>query len=283
MRLTRKQLLNLINKNLNESTRQDPKPPEEPGSSLPIASYLVYPNLTKVSKEQKNYLEKAKGFVFDSKEYLIATGFNLFWISYYVDENTFRPGTVEYTEYKQKSYRGLEWIFRTHDVDVFHNMEYDDEYSETMKPKYSVEEAYRRIENMMSKMHAHLNKHFKILSDPSITKHMGDGKSMNYSDERYQLLLPHDLDYHFNPSQADKIQADLRGSMNSTFDKDFKDDYKRMYLGCESIEQAPFPEAPSNYSEIAEAIKPDELNKYFKVREGNFPKLVIDQKIKELL
>lgn len=276
MRLTRKQLLNLINQNLNESTRQDPEPPKEPGSSLPIASYLVYPTLTKVSNKQRSYLEKAKGFFFDSKEYLIAAGFNLFWVNTYFDENTSRPGTADYAEYEQKSYRGLAEIYKTQHNEIFNNFDME---SKTIKPTYSVEAANQRIKNMVDNLHVSLDKHFKLLSDPKETKYIGDGKTTNYSNEKYQLLLPHDLDHYFNPTQADKIQAGLRSPIHSTFDKDFKRVYKRMHLGGESIEKTPFLLQLG----MPEPLKPDELNKYFKVSEGNFPQLVIDQKLKELL
>ena len=276
MKLTKKQLINLIKENLNESTRQDPEPPKEGDPILPIASYLVYPTLTKVSDKQRSYLEKAKGFLFDDKEYLITAGFNLFWISYYVDENTFKPGTSDYAEYKQKSYRSLVEIYESQHNEIFNNFDVE---SRTINPKYPAEGAYRRIESMMSKMHAHLNKHFKILSDPSIAKHMGAGESINYSSERYQLLLPHDLDHYFNPTQTDKIQADLRLPMHSTFDKDFKNVYKHMHLGGESIEKNPWIQ----HLGANEALKPDKISKYFKVKEGNFPKVVMDQTIKELL
>jgi hypothetical protein len=276
MRLLKSQLINLIKENLNESTRQDPTPPEETGSSLPIASYLVYPTLTKVSDKQRSYLEKAKGFFFDSKDYLIAAGFNLFWISTYFDENTFRPGTVAYAEYEQKSYRGLTEIYKTQHNEIFNNFDME---SKTIKPTYSVEAANQRIKNMVNNLHVSLDKHFKLLSDPKVSKYIGAGKTTNYSNEKYQLLLPHDLDHYFNSTQANKIQSDLRPPMHSTFDKDFKHVYKRMYLGGESIEKKSW----INHIGMPESLKPDELSKYFKVKEGNFPKVVMDQKIKELL
>ena len=276
MKLSKRQLINLINKNLNENTRQDPKPPEEPGSSLPIASYLVYPTLTKISNKQKSYLEKAEGFFFGNKEYLIAAGFNLFWVTTYFDENTFRPGTADYAEYKQKSYRGLTEIYKTQHNEIFNDFNME---SKTIEPTYSVEEAHQRIKNMVNNLNASLDKHFKLLSDPKVSKYIGAGKTTNYSNERYQLLLPHNLDHYFNPTQADKIQADLRPPMHSTFDKDFKHVYKRMHLGGESIEKKSWIQ----YAGMPESLKPDELSKYFKVKEGNFPQLTIDQKLKELL
>ena len=151
--------------------------------------------------------------------------------------------------------------------------------SKTIKPTYSVAEANQRIKNMVNNLHVSLDKHFKLLSDPKVSKYIGAGKTTNYSNEKYQLLLPHDLDHYFNPTQADKIQADLRPPMHSTFDKDFKHVYKRMHLGGESIEKKPFPMMLG----FPESLKPDELSKYFEVSEGNFPQLVIDQKLKELL
>ena len=278
MRLLKSQLINLIKENLNENTRQDPEPPKERDPGLPIASYLVYPTLTKISKKQLGYLEKAKDFVFGNKEYLIAAGFNLFWVTTYFPENPHSLGTQEYHDHDEdeRSYRGLTEIYKTQHNEIFNDF---DMKSGTIKPTYSVAEAHQRIKNMINNLHASLDKHFQLLSNPKVMKRIGSGKSINYSNERYQLLLPHDVKRYFNPTQADKIQLDLGQPMRSKFDKASKHVYSQLNLGGESIEKKSW----ITYTGVPESIKPDELSKYFKVIEGNYPKVVMDQKIKELL
>jgi len=276
MRLSKRQLINLINQTINENTRQDPKPPEEPGSSLPIASYLVYPTLTKISNKQKSYLEKTKGFLFGEKDYLVSLGLNLFWITTYFDENTFDPGTADYIDYKQKSYRGLKEIYKTQHGNIFNNFNMT---SRKIEPTYPTEKANKIIENMVTSLNESLGRHFSLLCNPKVPKYVGDGKNINYSNEKYQLLLPYDLDQYFNPTQTDLIQRDLKGPMKSIIDKDFENAYRYLHSGGESKEQKPW----ISFSGEPESIKPDELYKYFKIIEGNFPKFSVDENIKELL